>query len=53
LPVKIVIYDKPVPPDPGEAGKQTLEGIDSDNDGVHDDVQRWIVLTYLGCAVPH
>jgi len=29
-----------LPPDPGEAGKQTLEGIDSDNDGVRDDVQR-------------
>jgi hypothetical protein len=36
-----------LPPDPGEAGKQTLEGIDSDNDGVRDDVQRWIALTYL------
>lgn len=35
-----------LPPDPGEAGKATLEGIDSDNDGVRDDVQRWIVMTY-------
>lgn len=35
-----------LPPDPGEAGKITLEGIDSDNDGVRDDVQRWIVLRY-------
>jgi len=35
-----------LPPDPGAAGKTTLEGIDSDNDGVRDDVQRWIVLTY-------
>lgn len=31
-----------LPPDPGEAGGQTLEGIDSDHDGVRDDVQRWI-----------
>ncbi len=31
-----------LPPDPGEAGKQTLEGIDSDSDGVRDDVQRVI-----------
>lgn len=39
--------DKPIkedkafmlPPDPGEAGKAILEGIDSDNDGVRDDLQ--------------
>jgi len=35
-----------LPPDPGDAGKATLEGIDSDNDGVRDDVQRWIAITY-------
>ena len=35
-----------LPPDPGEAGKATLEGIDSDNDGVRDDVQRWIAISY-------
>src|SRR3989344_491713 len=35
-----------LPPDPGGAGKQTLEGIDSDNDGVRDDVQRWVVLNH-------
>jgi hypothetical protein len=35
----------PIPPDPGEAGKATLEGIDSDKDGVRDDVQRWIGVT--------
>jgi hypothetical protein len=35
-----------LPPDPGEAGKVTIEGIDSDGDGVRDDVQRWIALTY-------
>jgi len=35
-----------LPPDPGAAGKETLAGIDSDNDGVRDDVQRWIVMTY-------
>lgn len=33
-----------LPPDPGEAGMVTLEGIDSDNDGVRDDIQRWIAL---------
>ena len=35
-----------LPPDPGEAGKATLEGIDSDGDGVRDDVQRWIALNF-------
>lgn len=28
--------------DPEENGKKTLAGIDSDNNGVRDDVQRWI-----------
>ncbi len=40
------VVDDGLPPDPGEAGKETVAGIDSDNDGVRDDVQRWIVLTY-------
>ena len=31
------------PPDPGEAGKRTIEGVDSDGDGVRDDVQRYIL----------
>jgi len=35
-----------LPPNPGAAGKITLAGIDSDNDGLRDDVQRWIVMTY-------
>ncbi len=39
-----------LPPDPGEAGKATLLGIDSDNDGVRDDIQRYIALTYPDSA---
>lgn len=35
-----------LPPDPGEAGKATLAGIDADRDGVRDDIQRYIALTY-------
>ena len=31
-----------LPPDPGEAGTQTVAGIDSDNDGVRDDIQIYI-----------
>ena len=40
--------DVPVilPPDPGEAGKITLAGIDSNNDGVRDDLEREIVYMY-------
>jgi hypothetical protein len=39
-----------LPPDPGEAGKATLEGIDSNNDGVRDDVERYIALTVTDSA---
>ncbi|NUO07215.1 MAG: putative metal-binding motif-containing protein [Candidatus Brocadia sp.] len=35
-----------LPPDPGEEGKKTLLGIDTDGDGVRDDIQRYIYLTY-------
>ncbi len=35
-----------LPPDPGAAGNATLAGIDSYGDGVRDDVQRYIGLTY-------
>jgi len=42
------VTDVPVilPPDPGEAGKATLAGIDSNNDGVRDDLEREIVYMY-------
>ena len=46
----LVLSDTPadddLPPDPGEAGKKTIAGIDSDNDGVRDDVQRWIHFNF-------
>lgn len=35
-----------LPLDPGEAGKQTIAGIDTDGDGVRDDIERYIALTY-------
>ena len=40
-------FDPPLPPDPGEAGKATPAGIDSDGDGVRDDVQRYILANYF------
>ncbi|MBI3534371.1 MAG: hypothetical protein HY072_02640, partial [Deltaproteobacteria bacterium] len=33
-------------PDPEKNGKKTIEGIDSDHDGLRDDVQRWIYARY-------
>ena len=45
LAVQFTFSPIPLPPDPGEAGKLTIEGIDADGDGVRDDVQRWIVFT--------
>ncbi len=50
LPLVLVIteqqYNVVLPPDPGEAGRQTLLGIDSDSDGVRDDIQRYIYFAY-------
>jgi hypothetical protein len=49
LPIAISVVEggsDGLPPDPGEAGKKTLMGIDSDGDGLRDDIQRYIYLTY-------
>ena len=35
-----------LPPDPGPGGAATLEGVDVNGNGVRDDVERWIGLTY-------
>ncbi|MEP7162787.1 MAG: hypothetical protein ABI747_03420, partial [Candidatus Moraniibacteriota bacterium] len=35
-----------LPPDPDEAGKATIEGIDSNGNGVRDDIERWIAVKY-------
>lgn len=35
-----------LPPDPGSAGMATLAGIDSNTNGVRDDLERYIALTY-------
>jgi len=39
-----------LPPDPGASGKLTLAGIDSDADGVRDDIQRYIALNHPDSA---
>jgi hypothetical protein len=46
LPVPETDVPVTLPPDPGEAGKLTLEGIDSNNDGVRDDLEREIVYMF-------
>lgn len=43
--VKFKISDN-LPPDPGKEGLSTIAGIDSDNDGVRDDLQRIITFYY-------
>ncbi len=50
LPVELTFSSIALPPDPGEAGKATLEGIDSNGNGVRDDIERWIAFTYVGEA---
>ena len=35
-----------LPPDPGPAGEATLEGVDVNGNGIRDDIERWIYLTY-------
>ncbi len=40
------VNDNELPPDPGKKGLQTIEGIDSDNDGVRDDVEIAIAKRY-------
>jgi Na+-transporting methylmalonyl-CoA/oxaloacetate decarboxylase gamma subunit len=40
----ITTHPATLPPYPGEAGKETLAGIDSDHDGLRDDVQREIMF---------
>ncbi len=42
----IIPIERNIPPDPGVAGETTLAGMDTDKDGVRDDVEREIVLLY-------
>lgn len=39
-----------LPPDPGPAGKATLAGIDSNGNGVRDDVERYIAINHQDSA---
>lgn len=46
LPMELTFSIIPLPPDPGEAGKADLLGIDVDQDGVRDDINRYIVFNF-------
>ena len=35
-----------LPPDPGPAGDETIEGVDVNENGIRDDIERWIGLNY-------
>lgn len=43
-----VSRDGALPPDPGKFGEETLVGLDLDDDGTRDDIQRYIALSYSG-----
>jgi hypothetical protein len=50
LPISITVSPFFLPPDPGVAGEQTLLGIDTDENGVRDDIDRYIGFTYPASA---
>lgn len=50
LPVELTFSSIPLPGDPGEEGKKDLLGIDRNQNGVRDDIERYIVLTYPDSA---
>lgn len=41
-----VINGIAVPPDPGAAKDATIAGVDSDNNGIRDEIDRWIATKY-------
>jgi len=47
LPITVAVAPVGVvlPPDPGPAGMQTLAGIDTNENGTRDDIERWIAVT--------
>lgn len=42
--------EDPEPPHPGEIGKKTLLGVDTDRDGVRDDIEIWLNDRYSNTA---
>lgn len=48
--VPMILDAAKIPTDPGEAGKASLAGVDSNANGVRDDAERWIAETFPTCA---
>ena len=44
--VPMILDPSQVPPDPGPDNDKTVSGIDSNNNGIRDDVERWIAHAY-------
>ena len=42
----VFVVEEGLPPHPGDKGEETIIGVDSDNDGVRDDVQITIAVGY-------
>ncbi|MBE0574506.1 MAG: hypothetical protein IH613_01285 [Desulfuromonadales bacterium] len=45
----VQVFGTPIfnlPPDPGPDGDATLEGVDVNGNGIRDDIERWIYLTF-------
>jgi len=51
LPVSVTALCPCAPPDPGPGGALTLLGVDSNNNGVRDDIERYILATYPSPAM--
>lgn len=43
---KVMSDSGELPPDPGDAGKSSLSGIDSNNNGIRDDIEIYIVVNF-------
>ena len=48
--VPMVLDPAKIPSDPGEAGRATIVGVDSNANGVRDDAERWIAESFPTCA---
>lgn len=46
LALKVTVRSEGLPVDPGELGMTTLAGVDSDGDGVRDDIEHYIAQSY-------
>jgi hypothetical protein len=48
--VPMILNPEMVPSDPGASSNATLAGVDSNSNGLRDEVERWIAQNYPQCA---